>query len=58
MRYRCYQCGGDAYKSSTCRTCNGLKEVKDNNVMVELMFQVMCCKLGKDVPTLRNFPKL
>jgi|LakMenEpi03Aug12_release.lakeMendotaPanAssembly.Ray.scaffolds.fasta_scaffold927770_1 hypothetical protein len=22
------------------------------------MFQVMCCKLGKDVPTLRNFPKL
>lgn len=58
MRYKCYSCGTNAYQSSKCSTCHGLKYVTETNSMVGLLLQVMYCKLGKDVHTIQKFPVL
>lgn len=57
-KYTCYECAGLPDKLAKCNTCRGLKYVNDNNVLAGLLLQVMCCKLGKDVPTIKKFPVL
>ena len=54
-KYKCYECAGNQFKSSSCSTCKGRKSVGDSNPMVQLLQEIMKRKLA---PNNKSFGSL
>lgn len=55
-KYRCYNCS--VTPSPNCLYCQGTNQVSEDDPMVGLLMQVMCLKLGKQLPTIKKMPAL